>query len=341
MSPKVLYCFKQLALLALLGAGSLLAACPSGVAVGDEPGPGEGEGEPAEGEGEGEPAEGEGEGEPDGTACSILSVRCASCHDGGDTAPDLRPEAQAALVNAPSPGYPAEVLVVPGDADASFLFKKMMGTQAPGQRGDMPPSGTLVAAELDAVRAWIESGAPDECNGVTPPPPPPPPTPLEPGGDISGHISDPSLVAGFTSTVPSGATGTCSTNQWWQLRDLQSERMHPGRACLECHRSEGEGPRNGYLGTVQQAVDDADDCRGVGDVLVEILNDATGAVVASDTTNSAGNFIIESSFAEPYRVRLSLDGRTREMLEPQTDGDCMGCHTPDGADGAPGRIVAP
>ncbi len=65
------------------------------------------------------------------------------------------------------------------------------------------------------------------------------------------------------------------------------------------------------------------------------------------TTNNAGNFIIENSAlcsqasCLPYRVRLTLDGRTREMLTPQTDGDCMSCHTAVGRDGAPGRIVAP
>ena len=83
--------------------------------------------EPAEGEGAGE---GEGEGEPDGSACSILSVRCATCHDGGGIEPDLRPEAQAALVNAPSPGSPGLASTAP--------------TSPPSRRGQLPrtrPSG--------------------------------------------------------------------------------------------------------------------------------------------------------------------------------------------------------
>jgi hypothetical protein len=167
-----------------------------------------------------------------------------------------------------------------------------------------------------------------------------------PGGDISAHISDPSLVQGYTDTVPSGVTGTCSTDQYWQFRDRESSRMHPGRACLECHISEGEGPRRGFLGTVQQNVTDSNDCRGVGDTLVEILDDVDGSVMASTTTNNAGNFIIESALCSgadcpPYRVRLTLDGRTREMFTAQTNGDCMACHTAVGVDGAPGRIVAP
>jgi hypothetical protein len=246
-------------------------------------------------------------------------------------------------VGAVSPGYAGRTLVVAGNPEASFLFQKMAGTQGAGGRGIMPPAGAVTAAELELVRAWIAEGAPDDCNGV---PPPPEPLPIEPGGDISGHIAAPSIVQGYSSSVPSGVTGTCSTGQYWQFRDRESSRMHPGRACLECHIREDEGPTRGFLGTVQQNVNDSDDCRGVGDTLVEILNDVDGSVMASTTTNNAGNFIIESAqcagaSCPPYRVRLTLDGRTREMLTPQTNGDCMSCHTAAATDLAPGRIVAP
>ncbi|MCC7070753.1 MAG: hypothetical protein IT383_05490 [Deltaproteobacteria bacterium] len=299
-----------------------------------------------EGEGEGDPGgEGEGEGE-NATACAVLSNRCASCHNGGAIDVDLRADAQQELVGAASPGYPGEMLVVAGDPDASFLYRKMAGTQGPNRRGIMPPDGAVGAAELALVRAWIADGALDDCS-ASPPPPPPPPPPLEPGGDISEHIGAPSLVAGFSDRVPSGVTGSCSTDQYWQFGNAESSRMHPGRACLECHQSEGEGPRRGFLGTVTQTVDDSNDCRGVGDVRVDIIDDDDGSVLATATTNSAGNFIIESSTlctqasCPPYRVRLTLDGRTRDMLAPQTSGDCNACHSAAGSEGAPGRIVAP
>jgi hypothetical protein len=142
-------------------------------------------------------------------------------------------------------------------------------------------------------------------------------------------------------------SGTCSTNQYWQFGNLKSERMHPGRSCLQCHVAEGEGPRSGILGTVQQAVNDSDDCRGVSGTHIEILDATSGAVVSSATTNTVGNFIIEGGgrceglVCSPYRVRLTLDGRVREMQSTTTMGDCMSCHTSHGENGAPGRIVAP
>jgi hypothetical protein len=294
-------------------------------------------------EGEGEDG-GEGEGEGEGaaeTACGVFVARCVSCHDGALASPDLRPGTQAALLGAPS-GYPGRTLVVAGDPDASFLYRKMAGTQGSDGGAPMPPVNPASAAELAVVRGWIAAGAADDCDGSEAPP-----APLAPGGDVSGHIGEPSLVSGFGERLPDGVTGTCSTRQYWQYGNLESERMHPGRACLQCHRAEGEGPQAGFLGTVQQAVDDSDDCRGVGDTLVEILDAQSGVVLRSATTNSAGNFVIEDAThcsgatCSPFRVRLTLDGRVREMTTTATSGDCLSCHTAAGAQGAPGRIVAP
>ena len=119
--------------------------------------------------------------------------------------------------------------------------------------------------------------------------------------------------------------------------------MYPGGACIQCHTQSGDGPIFTYAGTVQASLHDEDTCRGVGDVLVEILDDASGSTVASQTTDSqSGNFGL--AIANPpskYRVRLTLDGRTREMVTAQTVGDCESCHTVAGDQSAPGRIVAP
>jgi hypothetical protein len=39
-------------------------------------------------------------------------------------------------------------------------------------------------------------------------------------------------------------------------------------------------------------------------------------------------------------VRITDTG-VRAMSTPQTDGDCNGCHTQDGVDKTPGRIILP
>jgi hypothetical protein len=322
------------------GEGELIAG--EGEGEGDV-GAGEGEGDVATGEGEGDVATGEGEGEPppppegDGfcAAQSVFDASCVQCHNGSIAFPDLRAGASQNVIGLASEIRTDLDLVVAGDPGASFLLTKMTAVGA--NEGDvMPLGGTSSAAQIEAVRAWIAAGASTDCGG--PPPPPPPPVELVPGGDVSGNVSGPGN--GFGGNQPGESPGSCSTNQWWELGDQESSRMHPGHACLTCHRQENEGPQQGYLGTVQQAVDDSNDCKGINSVRVDILDDSDGSVIATANTNSAGNFIIEQSVV-PYRVRLTLDGRTREMLTPQTDGDCMRCHTTSGVFGAPGRIVAP
>ncbi len=132
------------------------------------------------------------------------------------------------------------------------------------------------------------------------------------------------------------------TGQWWFAGDFETERMHPGANCIECHAGNG-APDFSFAGTVMGAYDDQADCRGIPDVLVEII-DANGGVALSMTTNIAGNFystVDANAIAMPYTARLSYDGRTREMLTPQADGNCMTCHTDMGTGGAPGRIVLP
>ncbi len=138
------------------------------------------------------------------------------------------------------------------------------------------------------------------------------------------------------SGVPSGAA--CSTGMFWQGGNEGTTAMHPGVDCITCH-SGGEGPRYFIAGTIMGAVDDADDCQGVSAVTVQIT-DADGAVHET-TTNSAGNFFFNSSLPVPYTVSLVRDGNTVSMLTPQSTGDCLSCHTAQGAGGAPGRIVAP
>ena len=99
------------------------------------------------------------------TACAVFVAHCVSCHDGTLVSPDLRPGTQASLVGAPS-GYVPNTLVVAGDPEASFLYRKMAGTQDPFEGGAMPPPYRVSAAELEVVRAWIAGGAADDCDGT-------------------------------------------------------------------------------------------------------------------------------------------------------------------------------
>lgn len=134
----------------------------------------------------------------------------------------------------------------------------------------------------------------------------------------------------------------CSSGLLWTGGDRESELMHPGLSCMGCHGSDPEAPDFIVAGTVYQRLDDADECFGVADVIVEVT-DATGQLL-SLTTNDAGNFFLESegaSLTMPYTAVVRLESDTGAMQATQANGDCAGCHIEGGTSGAPGRIRTP
>jgi mono/diheme cytochrome c family protein len=72
---------------------------------------------------------------------------------------------------------------------------------------------------------------------------------------------------------------------------------------------------------------------------VEIV-DANGAKIVMQT-NSVGNFYSTNAVATPYTAKVVRGGAELSMGAAQTETNCATCHTRDGANGAPGRIVAP
>jgi len=114
--------------------------------------------------------------------------------------------------------------------------------------------------------------------------------------------------------------------------------MHPGRACIACHQ-QGEGPSFRVAGTVFAAAHEADDCYGAAGAEV-VLRDATGKTVTLPV-NSAGNFSYSGLLTFPLEAEVTKGGAVRAMGAPVAEGDCNGCHTAAGDNGAPGRILLP
>jgi len=97
----------------------------------------------------------------------IFKSRCVICHMPGSE--------QAGLALHPKGGY-ANLIdvkstestlmrVAPGSAERSYLYRKLLGTQAAaGGGGERMPFGDapLSDAQLDTIRRWIESGARDD-----------------------------------------------------------------------------------------------------------------------------------------------------------------------------------
>lgn len=145
---------------------------------------------------------------------------------------------------------------------------------------------------------------------------------------------------GDTGADPVG--GVCISGETWTGGDRESPLMHPGVACIECHSSRGEGPSFAAAGTVYTEVDEPDDCNGI-DAVTVVITDADGVETALET-NAAGNFMARSgvvSFAFPITAKVVMNGLERQMASAVSTGDCNSCHTPEGENGAPGRIYAP
>ncbi len=143
-----------------------------------------------------------------------------------------------------------------------------------------------------------------------------------------------SLLAGCGENTKAVPVTECSSGTKWIGDDDGSEEMHPGRDCIGCHASRGDGPRFAIAGTVYGGPNAGDGCFGAPGAVVRI----TGAdgKVQELASNGAGNFFTQARFAAPYTAELVRGGVVvAKMQTPQTSGACNSCHT---ASGTPGRI---
>jgi mono/diheme cytochrome c family protein len=152
---------------------------------------------------------------------------------------------------------------------------------------------------------------------------------------------------------PFGTPPVCTSMQTWKEGNSPSPFMHPGRACLSCHGG-GDGgiafdggpgqaaPLFVLGGTVYPTAHEPDECNGgvQMDQAVIVITDAGGQVLTL-AANQVGNFFWAGPVMMPYTAKLVYEGCERIMASPQGTGDCNRCHTQDGDNGAPGRILLP
>ena len=204
-------------------------------------------------------------------------------------------------------------LLAPSPSDSSVTVADRALLRMQDSASPMPPAGQLPAADIATFEGWINDGMPaGNCDG-----PPPPET-------------------------------VCTSDTYWTQGNHESPDMHPGVACIACHEAPGggeHGPPLLFAGTVYPTVHEPDDCRGGGptiDGATVVVTDANG-VEHSATVRSNGNFLIESqaNLATPIHAEVRRNGKVNKMKDPVDSGDCNSCHTVDGANDAPGRILAP
>ena len=93
----------------------------------------------------------------------VFTPNCtfSGCHSGSSPAGQMNLEdgnAYMFLVNVPS--TKANIRVVDGDADASFIIDKLEGNLSGTEGSRMPLGGPYLDQDvIDAIRVWIDNGA--------------------------------------------------------------------------------------------------------------------------------------------------------------------------------------
>jgi hypothetical protein len=162
------------------------------------------------------------------------------------------------------------------------------------------------------------------------------------GGATSSTSSDTGSATATQSTTTSAAA--CTSMHMGSATGPASPTHDPGLACLACHQAQ-QGPTSAAAGTVYPALHEVDECWGVSGttdgVTVEIT-DASGKLTVANV-NAAGNFTVplSAALAMPITAVVKKGGLTRAKTTPVSSGDCNGCHSVAGENGAPGRIMTP
>lgn len=243
------------------------------------------------------------------TACAVLAVleaKCWSCHG---TTP---------LGGAPEALVTHEQLTAPSAADAALSYAERAVGRMKSSTAPMPPGpgSRSTAEDVAAFEAWIAAGSPKGSCAV--------------------------------AADPYAAPSQCTSGMMWNVNNQEGPDMRPGNACITCHADtnatsgDADAPIFSFAGTLFATAHEPNDCIAPGPAGAKVeLTDANGKVVVVEP-NATGNFSYEADdFAYPYTAKVLYQGRERAMTAPQKDGDCNSCHTPEGINGAPGRILLP
>jgi mono/diheme cytochrome c family protein len=232
----------------------------------------------------------------------VLEDACIACHGGSQAPPML----SYGDLLAQSGQYPGQTI-------AQRALARMKSTSSPMPP---PPAVAPTAAEIATFEAWANAGTlkGGVCTGTA-------------GGGVTDGSNTPTVCTSAKTVAPyAGGDGSAT--------------MDPGEACLACHQRRG-GPRFAVGGTVYKTAHEPDDCDGVNRGLQVIVTDTNGQVVTM-LVNAAGNFYSAGvALVPPFTAKVTDGTNTRAMSGAVTAGDCNSCHTEGGANGAPGRIMAP
>ena len=253
---------------------------------------------------------------------ALLADQCQSCH-----------------ANPPTNGAPMSLitranLLAPSPSHASITVAASAVTRISAtDDAIMPPSPAtpLSAADIATFDAYVAAALPvGGCSGTT-------------GSDGGGGTpaDGGATEAGSDAGSP---TVVCTSGTMWTDGDHGSALMHPGEACIACHTVD-HGPTFAAAGTVFPTLHEPDNCDGAnlsGLAVIDIM-DSKGVEtkIPVDTVGNFHAYADQVSITPPFGAAVVEGTKTRAMTEHQTTGDCNSCHTVEGANGAPGRIMEP
>lgn len=246
-----------------------------------------------------------------GLPCDVAEVlqrSCVSCHG-------AKPSAGATNAMTTHAELAAASKTNPKMSVAELSIVRMKDTKKP-----MPPSGVAPAADIAVFQKWVNAGMPKGACVA----------PVAPDGGADGAT---------TTTTDYDTPLVCTSGAHWIFGNIKSQLMHPGVACIECHKK--KGPIYSIAGTVYPTAHEPDDCNGSASSAATVVITGADGKSFSLSLNSAGNFYTKNAVAKPYRAKVIAGGKTREMVTPQMDGDCNTCHSVNGSEKAPGRVMAP
>jgi mono/diheme cytochrome c family protein len=253
--------------------------------------------------GGGDPGTGDG-GTGSGLPCDVAQAlsSCQACHG-----------------SSPAVGVPFSLITYSDLTATSPTYSDQTVAQRAVARmsdGSFPmaphPLDAAPQSDIDTIQAWIDAGYP--AGDCTPPP----------GG--TNPYDTPMACTNGKSTITFG-----------------SQSMRPGEACIDCH-TKNFGPFLTVAGTVYPTAHESNDCKGSNVTSASIIITDKNNKTLTLHPNSAGNFYSQTTVTAPYTVKLTYQGRERDMtglVVAPTNGDCNSCHTADGSNGAPGRIMLP
>lgn len=208
----------------------------------------------------------------------------------------------------------------------------------------------IVALALSPACGQSDSGGSDtDATGSSGAPATTTAAPTTSGADTGATTGGSATGGSTTGGDPFSHEPMCSSDVFWTKGDQESPLMHPGMACLTCHKTQEPdiAGRLAIAGTVYPTGHEPDDCYGSDDADAPIVVEITAADdrVIQLPVGPSGNFLYDleeqAAIAFPIKARVLQGDRVRAMASPQATGDCNACHTQDGTAGAPGRIVAP